>query len=172
MGPTRQNGSKREVQFMQISEQEGRIAVHYCESALKLQCSEDIKATIRHIASDYEHAFGSPPAWNMEEDRFHEIADIVTAETGVDLAQLVGPSRMISISRARQCLMYAAREHLCMTFVRIGELVRRDHAAVIWGHKRFRETTVKEEIRMRDAVMRRIDFIAKGEIDEKSLDSY
>lgn len=61
------------------------------------------------------------------------IVGLVSEETGVEVQFILGESRVPRISRARQMVMFIAREQTELSFPRIARSLRRDHSTVMHG---------------------------------------
>ena len=57
----------------------------------------------------------------------------VSEATGIAPKDIYGPSRKRHIVRARQLVMYAARNNTDMSMQQIGDALRRDHSTVFYG---------------------------------------
>lgn len=68
-----------------------------------------------------------------------DILVAVSFETGIEINQIIGESRMGHIAAVRQLYYYMAHEKTFATLRVIGNEVNRDHATVLYGHKKISE---------------------------------
>lgn len=61
------------------------------------------------------------------------IIGLVAEETGIEVRFILGESRVPRISRARQVVMFLAREHTELSYPRIAKALQRDHSTVMHG---------------------------------------
>lgn len=70
----------------------------------------------------------------------HRIVSHVSYESGVTQSEIYSPVRTDRIARARQIVMFLARELAGLSYATIGdELGKRDHGTVMHGHRAVRE---------------------------------
>jgi chromosomal replication initiation ATPase DnaA len=61
------------------------------------------------------------------------IADLVSEETGIRLAEIYGHSRVPKVVMARQLVMYICYERHGLSYPAIGHALNRDHSTVLHG---------------------------------------
>lgn len=61
------------------------------------------------------------------------IIGLVSEETGIEPRFILGESRVLRIARARQMVMFLAREHTDFSYPRIANALHRDHSTVMHG---------------------------------------
>lgn len=69
---------------------------------------------------------------SWQERAISVIAD-VGMSSGISAAEMIGPSRLRHIVRARQEAMLAVRERLDLSYTAIGQVFARDHTTIIAG---------------------------------------
>lgn len=65
--------------------------------------------------------------------RFKKLLALICQEFHCTLDDLRGPRRFATLIRARQLAMFILRDELQLSFIRIGQLLARDHTTVIHG---------------------------------------
>lgn len=65
--------------------------------------------------------------------RFKKLLALICQEFHCTLDDLRGPRRFAVLIRARQLAMFILRDELQLSFIRIGQLLARDHTTVIHG---------------------------------------
>ncbi len=73
------------------------------------------------------------------------IIGLVFEETGVEPRFITGRSRVPRITRARQMVMFLAREYTDYSYPRIGEALSRDHSTVMHGVRSIYDLSYTDE---------------------------
>lgn len=68
-----------------------------------------------------------------------EIMKTICVYYGVTEEDLKSKSRQKTIARPRQMFMHLAKAYTSASYKKIGEMVDRDHATVIWAYNKFLE---------------------------------
>jgi chromosomal replication initiator protein len=74
------------------------------------------------------------------------VLQLVADHYGLTVTDLVGPSRQRQVMRPRHVAMYLLHEHLGLSYVSIGKLLRRDHSTVIFGVRRIQAVEDTEKL--------------------------
>ena len=69
-----------------------------------------------------------------------EILNAVSVETGIDTETLKSRSREANVNMARQIYFYIAREETTRSYREVGSIVNRDHATVLYAHRKLADT--------------------------------
>jgi chromosomal replication initiation ATPase DnaA len=70
--------------------------------------------------------------WNINRHSVHQIIDAVADATGIEARAILGKRRDAPIARARQIVMYEARQR-GLSLSQIGNALGRDHTTVMHG---------------------------------------
>lgn len=62
----------------------------------------------------------------------HIIAE-VAQETGISVADILGPRRLAPVAAARRIAMQRVRDECKYSYPQIGKMFNRDHSTVIWA---------------------------------------
>jgi chromosomal replication initiation ATPase DnaA len=82
------------------------------------------------------------PRLRIVRPTLHAVAQAIAAEHALPVAALLGPSRLMHISHARQAL-YAALRARGLSLPAIGRFMGRDHTTVLYGIQAHRDRLVK-----------------------------
>jgi chromosomal replication initiator protein len=72
-----------------------------------------------------------------------EVKDIISAVykvTKVSWRDISSESRLMDIKDARHLLAYFLREKTSLTWMKIGNIINKDHSSAMHGHKKVKET--------------------------------
>ena len=72
-----------------------------------------------------------------------EVKDIISAVcevTKVSWAEICSSSRVMEVKDARHLLAYFLREKTSLTWMKIGNIINKDHSSAMHGYKKVKET--------------------------------
>ena len=75
------------------------------------------------------------------DEKYHQVIRRISAYYGIPVELIYGKNNNADISKIRHLIVYALRKHFDLTQEYIGELIGKDHSAVINSLKKFNKLT-------------------------------